>query len=969
MPIERTDRLELQKILQIGQIDVGNETLFSKRDKLQVSRDHLTLVISSGGSGAAAIREAVRTAKQKLVPDYSTYMKFIMIDSDGKEVTRTTNVIGRSDIEILNISTPGAPERLRHENRGDFFKKFVPEQYDYSKLGPDGAGKDRMTGKIKFYDNAESGNTNDVKFRNIIKSIFSEDWSDKNNLPVDIMILAGLSGGNGSGTFEEIAVHAREACRTAGASAVRVFGYLFLPDTMEAIFRNNQDDLNAIYSNGYAALKELESYMSIPASPGRSEKFFSRDGVTIECNNDKRLFDYPVLISGTYDESKSMMAESIINLSIESDATFSQSSFYSNSAKNRAAYLNGNSLTIGGMLKGDVFPEDSRRYCGIGYAYAAIPDQIVTANVVSNVCQKLYKGSEETQTGETAICFCTEENRMSKSEMETQVTLYDLLGYIAQNFKETYNQEAMQSLTYEEFEQVTSMAKLLKSSGLQNADVQTENIKALVDAIIAKLEFQERTDPEVAEDDWKQDTMNYNLYFWVEPEYFEGTEWIYTIKYSSEERPANLLPFSYQGRKIRGYCPECNKPVLDGSGKYEHFLVGFLGAQSAGKTSLFVSMINDLPNYFGKLGIELPEVLCDGKYEKVKNAIEFNKKGWAVGKTDAKATIETYNASLLVKKKQGGRSIILSFIDIAGELCYDQTIGSVSLEALQKFPLIVSCHMYMLCTCVSQKGYGEADEDAAEIDNLALMQIANGIYEQRKNKDTVPPMCIVITKVDMASGDMQSQSMDSTDNPFDRANMPELNGRSTKKGDAFDLLEQMKYLKDIYATVSNKDILESLNWCKTTYENNKYMTYIAIISCSALGMPGRKYVQEKYDFENDGDHFRPMHLSKIWSWILCNIGMMPVCENYYLSYIPSFGEGFHMEDERNQEYPVRRVFEEKEEENRTKAVYKLYLNPSQADRDLYLYHMDEPTGLDKFLKRHKKRRLDILNNIGKTRNS
>lgn len=237
-------------------------------------------------------------------------------------------------------------------------------------------------------------------------------------------------------------------------------------------------------------------------------------------------------------------------------------------------------------------------------------------------------------------------------KVRLKLTLYDLLGYIAQNFKETYNQEAMQSLTYEEFEQVTSMAKLLKSSGLQNADVQTENIKTLVDAIIAKLEFQERTDPEVAEDDWKQDTMNYNLYFWVEPEYFEGTEWIYTIKYSSEERPANLLPFSYQGRKIRGYCPECNKPVLDGSGKYEHFLVGFLGAQSAGKTSLFVSMINDLPNYFGKLGIELPEVLCDGKYEKVKNAIEFNKKGWAVGKTDAKATIETYNASLLVKKSR-----------------------------------------------------------------------------------------------------------------------------------------------------------------------------------------------------------------------------------------------------------------------------------------------------------------------------
>ncbi len=107
--------------------------------------------------------------------------------------------------------------------------------------------------------------------------------------------------------------------------------------------------------------------------------------------------------------------------------------------------------------------------------------------------------------------------------------------------------------------------------------------------------------------------------------------------------------------------------MLDGSGKYEHFLVGFLRAQCRKDIAFLSSMINDLPNYFGKLGIELPEVLCDGKYEKVKNAIEFNKKGWAVGKTDAKATIETYNASLLVKKKQGGRSIILSFIDIAGE--------------------------------------------------------------------------------------------------------------------------------------------------------------------------------------------------------------------------------------------------------------------------------------------------------------
>lgn len=153
---------ELREILQIGQIDVGNETLFSKRDRLNVSRDHLTLVISSGGSGAAAIREAVRTAKQKLVADYSTYMKFIMIDSDSREVNTTTNQVGQAGIEVLNISTRGASDRLRIGNRTDFFKKFVHPDYDVTKLGPNGSARDRVTGKIKFYDNAEGGSTNDV---------------------------------------------------------------------------------------------------------------------------------------------------------------------------------------------------------------------------------------------------------------------------------------------------------------------------------------------------------------------------------------------------------------------------------------------------------------------------------------------------------------------------------------------------------------------------------------------------------------------------------------------------------------------------------------------------------------------------------------------------------------------------------------------------------------------------------------
>ena len=377
-------------------------------------------------------------------------------------------------------------------------------------------------------------------------------------------------------------------------------------------------------------------------------------------------------------------------------------------------------------------------------------------------------------------------------------------------------------------------------------------------------------------------------------------------------------------------------------------------------------------HYSEQLGIELPEILCDGKYDKIMSAIKLNKYGWAVGKTDAQVVVEAYNATLLVKRRTGNKTILLSFVDIAGELCYDQNIQDISLDALQSFPLITSCHLYMLCTCVSQMGYGNAEENerenAAAIDNRALIQIANGIYRQRNNQDSIPPMCIVITKVDMASADANMQNRGET--PFDLNNMPELSGRSFAQH-GVNLKDQIIYLQNIYNATNDRDIIESLDWCKRTYDNSKTMTYMAILACSALGMPGRKFDSERDNLERGGDNFQPIQLKEIWSWILCNLGMMPVCGNYYLPYIPSFGEGFHMEDERNQRYPVRRVFEENEEKSRTEAVYQLYLNPSQTDKELNMCHMEEPVLLDnipligRIIPRgYRQRKLDILRQIG-----
>lgn len=413
---------EFQKILQIGEVDVGNNTLFARSSKLPISRNHLTLVISSGGSGAAAISEAIKTAQQKLEVDYSQYMKFIMVESATNEIEGTERELGSNTLRILNISIPGAEDRLTGKNRHTFYREFVPKNYDTTNLNPHGSGRDRLAGKIKFYDET-GGNYNDVKFRNMIKELYGEkgDWTSKKSLPVDIMILSGLAGGTGSGTFMELAAHARQACKEAGAlGEIRIFGYLFLPDTVEQFEADNQDNLSQLYVNGYSALKELESYMSVSFSPDREVTFKSRDGVTnIVINGTNRLFNYPVLISGGYEETKSMMAECIINLAIENDGEFDHNSFYSNENQSRDGYLASPNRLNGGLLKEDVFPEDSHRYAGIGYAYAAIPEKIVTANVVSNVCRKLYQ--PDPLLKDEALRFCTADNRMNRTEMEAQI--------------------------------------------------------------------------------------------------------------------------------------------------------------------------------------------------------------------------------------------------------------------------------------------------------------------------------------------------------------------------------------------------------------------------------------------------------------------------------------------------------------------------------------------------------------------
>ena len=306
----------LREILMLDQVDAGNGMLFgtATAGKAVPRTDTLTLVIGVGGSGAAAVAEAVRLADQRFIPEYRNFVDFLVVDSDVREIEQAGK---NGNVRTLCTSTSGQKYRMElkehKEHRPEFFRKFMPIDYNILKINDYGASADRMTGKIKLYGMAKDGcTTNDARFQEMIEELFHGKWSVYKHLPVDIVILTSISGGTGSGTFMDLAARAKQACRMAGVAEVEVYGYIMLPDTTEH-FANLGERRAVGYQNGYAALKELESYMSIGFNRERKEVIASAgpiENVTIDWTN--MLFDYPVLVSGDYKKAVSMIAETVV---------------------------------------------------------------------------------------------------------------------------------------------------------------------------------------------------------------------------------------------------------------------------------------------------------------------------------------------------------------------------------------------------------------------------------------------------------------------------------------------------------------------------------------------------------------------------------------------------------------------------------------------------------------------------------
>ena len=254
-----------------------------------------TIIIALGGTGIEALKVVKKKVYEQLkpddpeatIPEYKN-IRFLAVDTDkiekgGKEFYHL------NDEECLNISVPN----LKIKMKADIEKKqaeFAWLQPEMNLLREKGAGTVRQVGRYCLFKNMDKISAKILELKRIVTT-------DSKVSKVNVHILAGISGGTGSGTFIDMCYIVRDLI---GESAT-LFGYFFMPDVNLNKKEIVGDHLlsNRIKNNGYAALKELDYTMNLGCEGKTFAQYYGGEQTYLLKETAEPLVDLCHLISAT----------------------------------------------------------------------------------------------------------------------------------------------------------------------------------------------------------------------------------------------------------------------------------------------------------------------------------------------------------------------------------------------------------------------------------------------------------------------------------------------------------------------------------------------------------------------------------------------------------------------------------------------------------------------------------------------
>ena len=343
--------------------DGGRLHAFAQKAK---AIDAPVLIIGLGGTGVQTLRRVKKlindTIESEVVngkkTDKPSNIEYMGFDTDKSERTKSIQGIrleeNRGEIVIHELTQ--AVEALSHPQQlNASIRTWLDTNVDPHNV-IDGAGAIRQLGRLLLMQNiGDIKNLIATKIQNVVKGY-------PNTRPLYVFVISGISGGTGSGTFLDIPYLVRSvAAQYEVGRPVSVVGVLFMPD-VNALNAKDEVSKNSLYTNGFAALKELDYVTSIrELGDVFQQKYADLDTDMLASSEAKdglragiSPFNICLLMSSkdksgatpqgltnseAYEQIKQVAAETVFNFVVgddnaKSDADFSIRSYLSNENKN-----------------------------------------------------------------------------------------------------------------------------------------------------------------------------------------------------------------------------------------------------------------------------------------------------------------------------------------------------------------------------------------------------------------------------------------------------------------------------------------------------------------------------------------------------------------------------------------------------------------------------------------------------------
>lgn len=224
-----------------------------------------TIIISLGGLGG----ETLNILKGKFIRNVGTsdHIYFLAIDSnaavDLKRFSKSQSESGNlEDNEVFSIYESSISNLLMNHgiNRPPYTYEWMVKNFPETKLDDKGAQATRQIGRTML----TCGSAYE-RLKNKLLNIVSEINGAYPGISIQVLVVAGISGGTGSGTIVDTSYLVHRVMETQHIINYDVNAFIYTPDVQfdEVGIRGKEPVINNLSRNGYAALKEIDYFMNL----------------------------------------------------------------------------------------------------------------------------------------------------------------------------------------------------------------------------------------------------------------------------------------------------------------------------------------------------------------------------------------------------------------------------------------------------------------------------------------------------------------------------------------------------------------------------------------------------------------------------------------------------------------------------------------------------------------------------------